>query len=71
MTFEVLDTDSGDVLAAYDSFDEARRELMSFVEDHPQRGDEIALVAIDESGHAVEIVDADQLSGTSAFGVSA
>jgi hypothetical protein len=71
MTFEVLDTDSGDVLAAYSSFDKARSELMLFVDDHPERSDDLALVTVDDAGHAVEILDADRLTDAAAFGVSA
>ena len=37
MTWEILDTETGDVLAAYDSLDVAKQELCSYVEAYPEQ----------------------------------
>ncbi len=61
MTWEVLDTQSGDVLAAYGTFEEVRAELASFLDEHPARAADLAVAAVDDSGHAVEVLDARSL----------
>lgn len=61
MTWEVLDLEHGDVLAAYGSFDAAKADLVAFVDEHPERCDELAIASIDESGHAREHVSATEL----------
>jgi hypothetical protein len=54
MTYEVLDVEHGDVLAAYDSLEMAKERVAGFVEAHPERGDDLAIAAIDEdTGEAV------------------
>jgi hypothetical protein len=53
VTWEVLDIENGDVVAVYGSLDEAKSELAAFVENHPERCDDLAIATIDDAGHAV------------------
>lgn len=64
MTFELLDIARGDVLAEYDSLETARERLSAFVEEHPERSDELAIATIDDAGHAV----GDLIVGTTLVG---
>lgn len=59
--YQVIDLEYGDVLAQYDSFDEAKRRLVDFVEEHPGREDELGVGSIDDTGRAVELVTASEL----------
>jgi hypothetical protein len=53
MTWEILDTETGDVLAAYDSFDVAKQQLCSYVDANPELSDDVAIATIDDQGCAV------------------
>jgi hypothetical protein len=64
MTYEVLDVEHGDVLASYDSLEVAKERVVGFVEEHPERYDDVAIAAIDEeTGEAVgELIMASAIS---------
>jgi hypothetical protein len=64
MTYEILDLKCGDVLAAYDFAELAKARLVHFVAAHPERGDDLALAKVDDTGHAVgDPVPARSLAG--------
>ena len=50
MSYKILDLEHGDVLAIYDSLDVARQRLVEFLDGSPERGDEMAIAAVDASG---------------------
>jgi hypothetical protein len=52
MTYRILYTDHGDVVATYESLEEAQAELDSFVREHPELVPEIGIMAFDDSGRA-------------------
>ncbi len=63
MTWEILDTETGDVLAAYDSLDVAKQQFCRYVDDHPELTDDVAIATIDDQGCAVgAFLTADQLT---------
>jgi hypothetical protein len=61
MTYEVLDIESGDVLAAYDSEDVAVARLVDYVHEHPVAADELAIATVDDTGHAINVVSGEIL----------
>lgn len=61
MTWEILDIERGDVLAEYDSQDAAETRLRAFLEEHPERMDELAIAIFDDEGEPV----GEQISGAS------
>jgi len=50
MTYEVLDTQAGDVLAVYSSLDEASVAILSYVEEHPEMAADVAVAAVNGRG---------------------
>ena len=62
MSYEILDSEHGDVLAAYDSLDEAKRALAAYLAEHPEREADLAIATVDDAtGIATEVVSADEL----------
>jgi hypothetical protein len=53
MTWEILDIESGDVIAAYDSFEVAKQKLCTYVDANPEMSDDVAIATIDDQGCAV------------------
>jgi hypothetical protein len=64
MTYEVIELEYSDVLASYDSLEEARRGLAEFVAESPERERELGLATVDEDGHAVSVQAAVELHVT-------
>jgi hypothetical protein len=61
MTYEVVDIESGDVLAAYDSEDVAAARLVDYVHEHPEAADAPAVATVDDTGHAIGMVSGETL----------
>jgi hypothetical protein len=61
MTYEVVDIESGDVLAAYDSEDVAVARLVDYVHEHPEAADAPAVATVDDTGHAIGMVSGETL----------
>jgi hypothetical protein len=63
MTWEVLDIESGDVLAAYDRESLAYDDVAAYVIEHPDFASELAVATIDDAGCAVHMVTGTELLG--------
>ena len=61
MTFEIIDKESGNSVAAFDSQDEATEYLASTVKDDPAEADVLVLMGFDEAGQAVKTWAAKEL----------
>jgi hypothetical protein len=61
MTYEVLDIESGDVLAAYASEEIAVARLVDYVHEHPEAADDLAVATVDDTGHAISMVSGEAL----------
>lgn len=53
MTYEVIDTASANVLGDYPTKEAAQATVAWQVQEHPEMADDLAVVPIDERGHAV------------------
>ena len=56
MTYEILDTDTNNILYSYDSFEEAKEALVSVVREDPISGDELAIVPIGDDGYPADFI---------------
>lgn len=65
-SYEIIDIEHGDVLAAYASLDDAKRALAQHVEEDSGREAELGIATIDEkTGIASDVVLADELHALS------
>lgn len=65
MRFEILDTNRGDVLAVFSSQDEAAASLATYLCDHADQIDDLALATVDGSGDAARLTSGANLLGDS------
>jgi len=62
MTYAILYVENGDVVADFDTQDEARTALHEYISEHPSVRDRVGLLAFDEHGAPVgEFQSASQL----------
>jgi hypothetical protein len=62
MTHAILYSENGDLVADFDTEDEARASLHEFATENPSVGDRVGLLAFDDAGqHAGEFQSARQL----------
>lgn len=54
MTYEIIDTDSGDTLACFESESATQDALSEMIGALPEAKDSVAVVVFDEEGHAVK-----------------
>lgn len=66
MNWEVLDTDSGDVLASYDSFEHAQSRVQLYVSEHPETVEDLSILEIDEAGEVHSVISAVEATSTTA-----
>lgn len=60
MTYEVLDTEAGDVLAVYGSQDAAESAVRSYVGDNPDLADDMAIAAVNGTGLPEKLIPAEE-----------
>jgi hypothetical protein len=61
-SYEIIDVERGDVLAAYASFHHAKRALAHHVEEHPEHEADLGIAPVDEkTGIASDVMRADEL----------
>lgn len=53
MTFAVIHTQNGDLIADFDSHDEAVDALREYVVEHPSVSDQVGLMEFDDGGRPV------------------
>jgi hypothetical protein len=63
MIYAMLYAENGDVVATYDSWQEAERKLAAYVTAHPEMGNEIGLRAYDSGRPAGEFRSAVEILG--------
>lgn len=63
MTWEILDTSRGDVLAVFSSWDEAEASLATYLADHADQVDDLAVATVDDTGVAVRLTPGAELLG--------
>lgn len=61
MTYEVLDTEAGDVVAVYGSRNAAETALRSFIERNPQVEGDMAIAVVNGNGLPDEVIPAADL----------
>lgn len=61
MTYEIIDRESGNSVASFDSEDEARQHLVRMVAENPTEREALTLVAFDAQGRAVRSLPAHDL----------
>jgi hypothetical protein len=62
MTYAILYIENGDLVADFDTPDEARESLLQFVREHPSVRERVGLMAFDDEGQpAGEFQPASQL----------
>lgn len=55
MTYEVLDAESGDVLAEFSSLDDAKQAASSYIDSHAQYVDDLAIAELDDRGRPTSV----------------
>jgi hypothetical protein len=64
MTWEVLDTESGDVLATYESYGAAQASIQQYVMEHPELIEELSILEVDTDGRVHHITSAAEATAT-------
>ena len=53
MTYEIVDLDSGDVLAVYPTMEQARERAQAYIEEHEDIAEDIAIIEIGANGERI------------------
>lgn len=60
MTYEVLDTEAGDVLAVYGSLDAAEMAVRDYVGANPEMAEDVAIATVNGNGLPDSVVPAQE-----------
>jgi hypothetical protein len=53
MTFAVLHLDHSDIVASFDTFEEAALSVARYAREHPELADDVGVAAFDDAGNPV------------------